>query len=317
MRPQTIFFGGGTPSALRAGQLTYLFEGLRARLDLSDVREWTLEANPSTIRPEKADAIRQGGVNRLSLGVQSWDDEILRTLGRTHTAADAAGTFAVLRSAGFENINIDLMFAVPGQSLEQWRATLAQTIELQPEHVSTYCLTFEEDTDFFRKLTRGVFAQDETRDASFFEAGMEQLGVAGYLHYEISNHARPARESEHNKAYWHGADYLGFGPSAFSTVHDRRWQNVCDTAAYIGNVREGNSSATFAETLTPQMRRNERVAFGLRTLDGISIEAVEDSPDVVREFQELGFIERRAGRITLTARGKLMADTVAEAFIEM
>jgi oxygen-independent coproporphyrinogen-3 oxidase len=317
VRPETIFFGGGTPSALRTEQLIYLCEGLRARLDLSELREWTLEANPSTIRREKADALRERGVNRLSLGVQSWDDEILRTLGRTHTADEAHATFELLRAAGFANVNIDLMFAVPGQSLDQWQTTLARTIALAPEHLSTYCLTFEEDTEFFRKLTRGVFAQDETRDASFFEVAMETLGNAGYRQYEISNHAVAGCESEHNRAYWNGADYLGFGPSAFSTTNDRRWQNVCDTAAYIANLRDGKKIATFEETLTPQIRRNERVAFGLRTIDGISLEAVESSPEVVREFQELGFIERRGGRITLTTRGKLMADAVAEAFIEV
>jgi oxygen-independent coproporphyrinogen-3 oxidase len=317
IRPETIFFGGGTPSALRAEQLIYLCDGLRARLDVSEVREWTLEANPSTIGREKAEAIRECGVSRLSLGVQAWDDEILRTLGRTHTAADAEATFDLLRQTGFDNVNIDLMFAVPGQSLEQWRATLARTIALAPEHISTYCLTFEEDTDFFRKLTQGVFAQDETRDAAYFEVAMEHLGAAGYRHYEISNHARAGCESIHNKAYWHGTDYLGFGPSAFSTVQDRRWQNVCDTAAYIANLRAEKSIETFSETLTPRVRRNERVAFGLRTIDGISLDTVESSPEVVREFQDLGLIENRAGRITLTTRGKLMADAVAEAFIEM
>jgi oxygen-independent coproporphyrinogen-3 oxidase len=315
--PRTIFFGGGTPSALRTAQLAYLCDALRARLDLSDLREWTLEANPSTISREKARTIRACGVHRVSLGVQSWDDAVLRTLGRTHNAAQAEATFILLREAGFENLNIDLMFAVPGQTLDQWQASLGHTIALAPAHVSTYCLTFEEDTEFFRKLNRGLFAQDESRDVAFFEAAMKQLGGAGYVHYEISNHARPQFASEHNNAYWRGIDYLGFGPSAFSTVGERRWQNVCDTATYIQQVHGGQSVRRFEETLTPQIRRNERVAFGLRTIDGVSVESIASSADVLREFDELGFIERHGDRITLTPRGKLMADSVAEAFIEL
>src|SRR5262249_41173722 len=162
----------------------------------------------------------------------SWDDALLQTLGRVHTAPQAEETFHILREAGFENLNIDLMFAVPGQTLAQWRQTLEKTIALRPEHVSSYCPTYEEDTDYFRKLTGGEFRQDDERDAQLFELTMDTLTGAGFAHYEISNYARPGHESRHNQAYWLGADYLGFGPSAFSTRGLHRWQNIPDTAGY-------------------------------------------------------------------------------------
>ena len=215
LQPRTIYFGGGTPSALTCEQLDYLFSGLRERLDFSALEEWDLEANPATIRADKAALLQKHGVTRLSLGVQSWDDGLLKTLGRVHSAAQAEKTFHLLRDAGFTNLNIDLMFSVPGQTPEQWRATLEKTIALEPEHISSYCLTYEEDTDYFRKLLGGEYRQDVELDATFFETTMDTLNAAGFSQYEISNYARPGHESRHNQAYWLGADYLGFGPSAF------------------------------------------------------------------------------------------------------
>ena len=255
VKPETIYFGGGTPSALTTAQLEYLFAGLRARLDLRGLVEWDLEANPATIRAEKARLMHAAGVTRLSLGVQSWDDALLATLGRTHDAAQAEATFAVLREAGFANLNIDLMFAVPGQTAAQWQATLEKTIALGPEHVSCYCLTYEEDTEYFRKLTGGTFVQDDERDAQLFETTMDTLTAAGFSHYEISNYARAGRESRHNLAYWQGRDYLGFGPGAFSTVGCERWENVRDTAEYTRRVMAGESTRGFVETLTDVQRR--------------------------------------------------------------
>ena len=313
--PQTLYFGGGTPSALTTAQLDYLFTGLRARLDLRDLREWDLEANPATIRPEKARLLREAGVTRLSLGVQSWDDALLGTLGRVHSAADAERSFELLREAGFTNLNIDLMFSVPGQSLSQWEATLAKTIALAPEHVSSYCLTYEEDTEYFRKLLGGAFRQDDEHDAQLFETTMETLPAAGYAHYEISNYARPGRESLHNLAYWQGRDYLGFGPSAFSTVGLRRWENVRDTAAYTERVLAGESTIGSSEMLTTQIRAGELAAFGMRTSAGVSLDNLQLWPGALDEFRELGFIEQHNDRAVLTRRGKMMADTVAEAFV--
>jgi oxygen-independent coproporphyrinogen-3 oxidase len=315
LRPETIYFGGGTPSALTVEQLGYLLGGLRARLDLSELREWTFEVNPATVRPEKARVLRAAGVSRISLGVQSWDDDLLKTLGRVHDATQAEETFAVLRAAGFDNINIDLMFAVPGQTHAQWQATLARTIALRPEHVSSYCLTYEEDTAYFRQLQLGTFRQDDDRDADLFEMTIDTLTAAGFDHYEISNYARPGFESTHNFAYWRGTDYLGFGPSAFSTAGLHRWQAIPDTAEYTRRVLAGESVVSFTEELAPSTRAGEIAAFAVRTREGIATSDLARWPDAAQQFHELGFIEERGLRSVLTRRGKLMADTVAEAFV--
>ena len=315
LQPRTIYFGGGTPSALTTAQLAYLFDGLRARLDLSELVEWTLEANPATIREEKARLLRAAGVNRLSVGVQSWVDALLRTLGRTHSAAQAEETCLLLRETGFTNLNIDLMFSVPGQTVAQWEATLAKTIALRPEHISCYCLTYEEDTEYFRKLLGGAFKQDDERDADLFELTMETLTRAGYAQYEISNYASPGFASRHNSAYWEGRDFLGFGPSAFSTVGLHRWQNVCDTAAYVQRTLTGETTIGFSERLTSETRAGEIAAFGMRTAQGVALSDLERWPEAINQFRELGFLEQRGNRAVLTRRGKMMADTVAETFV--
>src|ERR1700756_5577133 len=215
--PSTIYFGGGTPTALNIAQLQLLLLGFHRSLDLSQLVEWTIEANPGSVSGRKATLLKKFGVNRISLGVQSWDDELLKLLGREHNSSQAKQSFQVLRAAGFMNINIDLMFGLPGQTIDQWRTSLEQTIALQPEHISTYCLTYEEDTEFFLRHTRGEFRQEPDADAEFFEITMALLEDAGYGHYEISNYARPSFESVHNRAYWLGNDYLGIGPGAVST----------------------------------------------------------------------------------------------------
>ena len=317
VQPRTIYFGGGTPSALTTDQLGYLLDGLRQRLDLSQLKEWTLEANPATVRPEKARLLRELGVTRISLGVQSWDDTLLRTLGRVHDAAQAQRTYELLRAAGFENINIDLMFGVPGQTLEQWRAMLARTIALSPEHVSTYCLTYEEDTAYFHKLQRGEYVQNVENDIAFFETTMDSLTTAGFAQYEISNYAQSGRESAHNQAYWYGADYLGFGPSAFSTRHARRWQNIPDTAEYTRRILACESVTTFHEELSPGVRRGEVIAFAFRTGRGVRATELAPFARELEEFRDLGFIEDSGDHVVLTRRGKLMADSVAAAFVEV
>ncbi len=315
IRPRTIYFGGGTPSALTTAQLDYLFDGLHARLDLSRLEEWDLEANPATIRVDKARILRDSGVTRLSLGVQSWNDALLKTLGRVHDAAQAEETFHLLRDAGFENLNIDLMFAVPGQTLAQWEETLTRTLGLRPEHVSCYSLTYEEDTEYFRKLTGGLYVQDVELDAQLFETTMDLLPAGGLHQYEISNYARPGFESRHNLAYWQGQDYLGFGPSAFSTVGDQRWKNVADTAAYTHRVLHGESTAADEETLSPEIRRSEAAAFGIRMAAGLPTEFLRCWRPDLNEFFELKLIEEAGENTRLTRRGRLMADTVAQVFV--
>jgi oxygen-independent coproporphyrinogen-3 oxidase len=314
LKLETIFFGGGTPTALTTAQLEFLLGGMRDRLDFSGLVEWTLEANPGSVSMRKPALLRAMGVSRISLGVQSWDDQLLQLLGREHNAVQADASFHILREAGFANVSLDLMFGLPGETLEQWRADLEKTIALQPDHISTYCLTYEEDTDFFLRHSRGEFREDPESDARFLETAMEMLEAAGYEHYEISNYARPGFASAHNRGYWAGDDYLGIGPSAFSTVGLSRWQNVCDYRAYADRVLAGASAVESIEDLTPEMKRTERIALALRTRDGIASDDLAAWPNETREFIDLHLMRELDGRLFLTLRGKLLADSVAEAF---
>src|SRR5256714_384551 len=315
LKLETIFFGGGTPTALTTAQLEFLLSGMRGRLDLSRLREWTVEANPGSVSPRKGTLLREMGVSRISLGVQSWDDELLKLLGREHNAAQAEASFHILRSAGFASVSIDLMFGLPGQTLAQWQSDLWKTIALQPDHISTYCLTYEEDTDFFLRHARGEFREDPESDAQFLETAMQMLEAAGFEHYEISNYARPGFESAHNRGYWAGHDYLGIGPSAFSTVGMQRWQNVCDYRAYADRVWAGQSPIGSTENLTKEMQRTERIALSLRTRDGISTDLVSSRRDQTEQLIALGLLQRSNGNFALTEKGKSLADSVAEALI--
>ena len=313
--PKTIYFGGGTPTALTTQQLQFLLGGFRDTLDLSQLREWTLEANPGSVSPRKAALLRELGVTRISLGVQSWDDDLLKLLGREHRADHLRDSFQIIRDAGFSNINVDLMFGLPGQTLEQWRASLEKTVTLRPEHISTYCLTYEEDTEFFVRHARGELKQDDDENAEFFQMTMSILEAAGFEHYEISNYARPGFRSLHNQAYWSGADYLGIGPSAFSTIGLSRWQNVCDFRGYAGAILSGKSAIASVEELTPAMKRAERIALGLRTDVGIMEDLLGQFPNQTREFVRLGLLAKTQDNFVLTRAGKALADSVAEAFV--
>jgi oxygen-independent coproporphyrinogen-3 oxidase len=315
IRPETIFVGGGTPTALTTAQLEFLLAGFRDRLDLSRLVEWTVEANPGSVSPRKAALLRAMGVNRISLGVQSWDDELLNLLGREHNAVQAEASFQILRDAGIANLSIDLMFGLPGQTLDQWEADLQKTIALAPNHISTYCLTYEEDTEFFLRQAKGEFREDPESDARFLEGAMRMLETAGFEHYEISNYARNGFASVHNRGYWAGHDYLGIGPSAFSTVEMKRWQNVCDYRAYSDRILSGQSAISSTEILTPEMKRGERIALSLRTRNGIPSEELKQWPHESREFIDLGLLREIGGNFVLTSRGKLLADSVAEAFV--
>ena len=313
--PSTIYFGGGTPTALTTAQLEFLLRGFRQALDLSELTEWTMEANPGSVSASKAALLRRLGITRISLGIQSWDDDLLKLLGREHNAKQGEKSFQILSGAGFSNINVDLMFGLPGQTISQWRSTLERTVSLMPEHISTYCLTYEEDTEFFLRHARGEFRQSSDADAELFEMTMAILEAAGYEHYEISNYARPGFRSAHNRAYWSGSDYLGIGPSAFSTVSMTRWQNVSDFRAYADVVLSGKSAMRSVEQLTTEMKRTERIALGLRTIDGAPAQLLETFPDETREFVRLGLLQEMRGNLVLTTAGKALADSVAEAFV--
>jgi len=307
---ETIYFGGGTPSILSADLFSELAEDI-----FSPVQEFTLEVNPATVTPEKAAAWRAAGVNRISLGAQSFDAEMLKLLGRQHAPGDIAETCALLRKQGFDNINIDLMFALPGQSEAKWDETLQAALACAPQHISAYALTYEEDTPFFEKLRLGEYRQDEPREIAMFERTRDVLGAAGLVDYEISNFALPGFESEHNLAYWRGADYLGLGPSACSTVGGRRWRNVPDTRAYAERLARGESVRGEMEDLDPATRTKERIMFGLRMREGVLRAEFGGAGSQLDQLAAHGLAFETEGRVRLTPRGKLVADSVAGMFV--
>jgi oxygen-independent coproporphyrinogen-3 oxidase len=308
--PSTIYFGGGTPTALRTSQLEFVLSAFHRRFDLSELREWTIEANPGSVSARKAALLKKFGVNRISLGVQSWDNNLLNLLGREHNAPQAEESFRIFRDTGFSNISLDLMFALPGQTEKQWHDSLQKTIALEPEHISTYCLTYEEDTEFLARFEGGEFSADEEREAGFLEMAMTMLERAGYNHYEISNYARPGFRSEHNQAYWRGADYVGLGPSAFSTRGFERWQNVADHHEYARRLFANESPVASLERLTPEMKRMERIALGLRTREGITADII--SINRIHALSRAGLLRHNTNRVSLTRSGKLVADSIAE-----
>jgi oxygen-independent coproporphyrinogen-3 oxidase len=310
--PRTLYLGGGTPSMLSPRHLTRLFEALHELIDFSTLDEVTLEANPATFDAAKARLFRELGVTRVSLGIQSFTPHVLETLGREHSAEQAAEAVHLLREAGMPSVNIDLMFSIPGQSRADWKSTLRRAISLEPDHISAYNLTYEEDTAFFESLKRGKVRESEDRDAEFFHLADELLTSAGFDHYETSNYARPGHHSSHNHGYWRGEDYLGLGPSAVSTIGSLRSKNVADTARYVAQVTAIGHAVSETETLDAEARRLERIALGLRTTAGIPLDLL--APDA--RLRAAALTEERLARIegerlVLIHHGRALVDPIA------
>jgi oxygen-independent coproporphyrinogen-3 oxidase len=310
LAPETVYLGGGTPSLLSPTLLERLLCGLAERFDLSQVAEYTMEANPATYDLEKARLMRELGVDRISLGVQSFQASVLQTLGRDHTPDDAIAAFETLRDAVFKNLSLDLMFSIPGQDLSLWHADLDQALALAPEHFSAYNLTYEEDTEFLTKHQQGELDSDEDRDATLFHAAIDRLEAAGYAHYEVSNYARPGFESRHNRAYWAGADYLGLGPGAVSTMNGERWKTLPDTAAYVRAMKAGIDTRVEIEILSAEDRRLEAVAMRLRTREGVPLDLLP-TPDPLGSLIEEGWVVVENDHVRLTRDGKALADPIA------
>jgi len=310
--PRTLYLGGGTPSMLSPTHLTQLFAALHATIDFSKLEEVTLEANPATFDIVKARLFRELGVTRISLGVQSFTPHVLKTLGREHTVEQASNAVSILREAGIPSVNIDLMFSIPGQSKADWEATLRHAIALRPDHISAYNLTYEEDTAFFESLRRGEMRENEDHDAEFFHLADDLLTDAGFDHYETSNYATPGHYSTHNQGYWRGEDYLGLGPSAVSTLDNIRWKNIPDTARYVTQVTSIGNALTESENLDDEARRLERIALGLRTKDGISLDLL--SPESIARAHTLAdekLARIDGNRLILIHHGRALVDPIA------
>jgi oxygen-independent coproporphyrinogen-3 oxidase len=325
----SIYFGGGTPSLLDIRQVARIIEQAEQSFGLADRAEITLESNPGTVDYRTLADFRRAGVNRLSLGMQSFDDRMLATLGRIHTAAEAQEAFAAARRANFENIGIDLINSLPGQTREMWQADLEQALRLAPEHISVYGLTIEEDTRFAEKYAvDSPLLPDEDLAAEMFETADDLLVSRGYEHYEIANYARPGFRSQHNSGYWHRDGYLGLGAGAHSFLLDSgygtRFSNAADLDKYCRTVQQGELPRLDISPLSREEAMAEHMFLGLRMSDGVSFEAFNTKfgTGLMDVFgQELGtlrmqgLVAENSSGFRLTRRGMLLSNQVFMQFL--
>jgi len=323
---ETVFLGGGTPSLLAPHQADRLLASLRAAFHIAPDPEITLEANPGTVTRDSLRAYRTAGITRLSLGVQSFRDAELRQLGRIHSVADARRAVGDARAAGFENLGLDLIYAVPGQTLEAWEENIAAAIELAPEHISAYALTVERHTPLGRMVEAGTVRPAPTElEAAMLERTMDALEAHGYEHYEVSNYARPGFRCRHNLNYWTHRPYLGLGPSAHSFRPDadgrrgRRWWNVSDLPVYVERLQRGSLPVGGEEALDAAELRSERLLLGLR-MGELDLERLRADLDldlcsarepVLRRLLGEGALMLENGVLRLTRKGYLLCDEIA------
>ncbi len=316
----TIYFGGGTPSLLTAEELLSIKETLFSHFAVNTDAELTLEANPDDITPEKLAEWKNAGINRLSIGIQSFFEEDLQWMNRAHNAAQARQCIELAQQAGFTNLTIDLIYGTPGLNNERWLTNIQTAIALQVPHLSCYALTVEPDTALDKLIQKGKKENtDQTIQAEHFELLTEHLAAAGYEQYEISNFARPGFRSKHNSSYWQGKPYLGLGPSAHSFNGSTRQWNVSNNALYIQSL-EQDLIPFEAEQLTAQQQLNEYIMTSLRTTEGCSIEwiaqnwslqNVEDVLTAAKKYIDDEKLRFTDNRLLLTQKGKFLADGIA------
>ena len=319
-RARTIFFGGGTPSLLTVTQIKRLLHACRAAFALDEDAEITLEANPGTLTSEQLVGLRAAGINRLSLGSQSFDAQLLKTLGRIHTPAEITQALSHARAAGFTSINLDFMFGLPGQSMHQWQETLAQALMLRPEHLSLYSLIIEEGTPFFNWTQEGrIVPGDEDLCADMYEYADELLQTAGYVNYEISNWALPGHQSRHNLTYWRNLPYIGMGAGAHSFFAGKRFSNERDPQQYINTLKKQQLPVVESETIEATQEMSETAFLALRTASGLHLPTFEErfaTPfasfvgNRLRVVEEAGLLEQEEGWLRLSKRGRLLGNEV-------
>ncbi|RJR29717.1 MAG: radical SAM family heme chaperone HemW [Candidatus Latescibacterota bacterium] len=315
----TLYVGGGTPSLLGAGEVSRLFDALRGVFVFSAGFEATIEANPDDVDADLLAAWRGLGVTRLSLGVQSFDDAVLRRLRRRHDASSARGAIALAREAGFANIGVDLMYGIEGQTLGSWMRTLETALDHAPEHLSCYELTIDAGTEFGARRAAGTLrGMSETAGRRFLLETSALLRSRGYVHYEVSNFARGAAHvSRHNLAYWRGVPYLGLGPSAHSFDGDERWWNVRPLDAYLGAAEEGRAPVEGRETIGEEQRALESLSLGFRTADGVPLATLRRRPGweaVLDRLVRDSLVSVEGDRAVPTIEGFCVADRIALLF---
>jgi oxygen-independent coproporphyrinogen III oxidase len=316
----SLFFGGGTPSLLTPAQLESIVDALHRQFMIAPDAEFTLESNPGTITAGRLREYRSLGVNRLSIGIQSFHDDDLAFLTRIHSAEQAAAGYRNARAAGFDNVNIDLMFSMPGQTRERWEQNLQRAIELGPDHISAYSLTYEHGTPLHSRLMRGeITPLADEMDAELYALTIDMLEGADYIQYEISNYARGEKICMHNWTYWDHHEYLGFGPSAHSFYEGRRFWNIRNLREYMRAVRDGVLPVLGEETLTHYQYVEELIFLGLRTR-GIDLKRLKDSYNFnlliekarqIASLQSRGLLTLDEGRLRVTRAGLPFADLIA------
>lgn len=320
----TIFFGGGTPTLLQPILWAKLLHSLNARFDLTALVEFTVEANPETVTAELLDILVAGGVNRLSIGSQSFNQTHLKTLERWHDPQNVARSVQFARAAGIDNVNLDLIFAIPGQSLDQWAADLEQALSLKPEHLSCYSLTYEPGTAMTVKLQRGrITPAEEDLEAAMFTHTIARLTAAGFDHYEISNFALPGRRCQHNLMYWQNGSWLAIGPSASGHLSGIRWKNTPHLGKYLASA-SGGAPIQDVERLDAEASVGEQLMLRLRLIEGVEHawlashlnpapgKNIQSSPrrDTIDRFIADGLLESTPTHLRLTRRGLMLADSI-------
>ncbi|MDD5482667.1 MAG: radical SAM family heme chaperone HemW [Kiritimatiellae bacterium] len=310
---ETVYFGGGTPTVFSSSELRELCRIVARNVSLTGLKEWTVEANPGSLTPGKLDVLAAAGVNRISLGAQSFDDAALKWLGRRHTAADIYKAVRMVKSAGFDNFGMDIIACIPGFPPDTWRQTISAVVALGPKHISVYALTVEEGARLAagapskKRAFRLLSEDEELADLYLAE---KILADAGYEHYEISNYARPGFECRHNVACWRGGEYIGIGPAAASHAGLKRWTNRADLGKYLASLERGEKPPRSVDACGEKTRRIEKVVFGLRLSAGVSAETAAGCEKPLRALRAQGLVACANGCWRLTERGKYLADYV-------
>ncbi|HEO6881846.1 TPA: oxygen-independent coproporphyrinogen III oxidase [Streptococcus agalactiae] len=321
---RTLYIGGGTPTSISAVQLDYLLTELSRDLNLNTLEEFTIEANPGDLTVDKIEVLQKSAVNRVSLGVQTFNDKHLKRIGRSHNEAQIYSTIDALKTAGFQNISIDLIYALPGQTMDDVRSNVAKALSLNIPHLSLYSLILEHHTVFMNKMRRGkLHLPTEDLEAEMFEYIISEMERNGFEHYEISNFTKPGFESRHNLMYWDNVEYYGVGAGASGYLDGIRYRNRGPIQHYIKGVSEGNARLS-EEVLSKNEMMEEELFLGLRKKEGVSIGKFEQKfgtsfekryGQIVQELQSDGLLKENNGFIQMTKKGLFLGDTVAEKFI--
>ncbi|MBT64620.1 MAG: coproporphyrinogen III oxidase [Puniceicoccaceae bacterium] len=322
----TVFWGGGTPGLLAAKDLERLGRSLLKRLP-QPPEEWTIEMAPSTVKADKLAVLRDLGVTRISMGVQSFDPKLLESLGRLHNPKQVYTAWERVQAAGFPQTNLDLMFAIPNQSIEQWEADIREAARLEPTHLSTYCLTFEEDTALYVKLSQGKVSIDEAKELRFYERGWELLAELGYAQYEISNFAQPDAECRHNMNTWRMQEWIGCGPSAASQFAGERYQRPANLDEWCTAMELGQPPKTECVTLDHDLLLADSIIFGLRMNRGVDLKSINERfptasnraelEGQLKIFEREGLLRSQGSQYALTHRGRLVCDAIGSALLEV